>query len=41
VDSHGDIYVGEVAQTSWSRSYPNQSKPKSICCLQKLVKVVA
>ncbi len=41
VDSHGDIYVGEVAQTSWSRSYPNQPKPKVIRCLQKLVKVAA
>ena len=35
------IYVGEVAQTSWSRSYPNQPKPKFIRCLQKLVKVAA
>jgi hypothetical protein len=41
VDSRGDIYVGEVAQTSWSRSYPNQPKPKFIRCLQKLVKVAA
>ncbi len=41
VDRHGDIYVGEVAQTSWSRSYPDQPKPKYIRCLQKLVKVAA
>src|SRR4030081_650867 len=27
VDSHGDIYVGEVAQTSWSRSFPNGPRP--------------
>src|ERR1700710_2504194 len=41
VDSHGDIYVGEVAQTSWVRSYPNAPVPKYIRCLQKLVKVAA
>jgi DNA-binding beta-propeller fold protein YncE len=41
VDSHGDIYVGEVAQTSWSRSFPNGPKPQHIRCLQKLVKVAA
>jgi NHL repeat-containing protein len=41
VDSHGDIYVGEVAQSSWSRSYPNGPKPQHIRCLQKLVKVAA
>jgi DNA-binding beta-propeller fold protein YncE len=41
VDSRGDIYVGEVAQTSWARSYPNAPVPKHIRCLQKLVKVAA
>ena len=39
VDSHGDLYVGEVAYVSFSRSYPNVPKPARIRCLQKLVKV--
>ncbi len=39
VDSRGDLYVGEVAFTSFSRSFPNDPKPARIRCLQKLVKV--
>jgi sugar lactone lactonase YvrE len=39
VDSRGDLYVGEVAYNSFSRSYPNIPKPEWIRCLQKLVKV--
>ncbi len=41
VDSHGDIYVGEVANTSWSRSYPDRPKPAPLRVLQKLVCVGA
>jgi DNA-binding beta-propeller fold protein YncE len=41
VDSHGDLYVGEVAYTSFSRSFPDIPKPSRIRCLQKLVKVEA
>ena len=37
VDSRGDLYVGEVAYTSFSRSFPGQPKPAKIRCLQKLV----
>ena len=37
VDSHGDVYVGEVSYTSWSRSFPHEPKPQRIRCLQKLV----
>jgi len=37
VDSRGDLYVGEVAYTSYSRSFPGQPKPAKIRCLQKLV----
>jgi hypothetical protein len=37
----GDIYVGEVAQTPWSRSFPDEPKPKYIRCPQRLVKVAA
>jgi NHL repeat len=39
VDSHGDIYVGEVANVSWSRSYPDRPKPNPLRVLQKLVRV--
>ena len=39
VDSRGDIYVGEVANTSWFRSYPDKPKPQPLRVLQKLVRV--
>ena len=39
VDSHGDMYVGEVAYTSWSSSFPDIPKPEYIRCLQKLIKI--
>ncbi len=38
VDSHGDIYVGEVAWTSWPR-LETTPPPADLRCLQKLVKV--
>jgi hypothetical protein len=38
-DSHGDLYVGEVAYTSWSRSFPDRPKPSFISCLQKLIRI--
>jgi hypothetical protein len=37
----GDIYVGEVAQTPWSRSFPDEPKSKNIRWPQSLVKVAA
>jgi DNA-binding beta-propeller fold protein YncE len=40
-DSHGDLYIGEVAYTSWSRSFPKVPKPSRIRCLQKLVRLEA
>ena len=39
VDSHGDMYVGEVAYTSWPASYPTTPKPDYIRCLQKFIKI--
>jgi len=36
VDSEGSLYVGEVAYTSFSRSFPGTPKPARIRCLQKL-----
>ena len=38
VDSHGDIYVGEVSFTAWSQIYPNKEIPKGLRTLRKLVR---
>ena len=39
VDSHGDIYVGEVSYTNWRNRYKEQPHPPGLRSLQKLVKV--
>jgi DNA-binding beta-propeller fold protein YncE len=39
VDSHGDIYVGEVSVASWPSLFPGQPRPADLRSLQKLVKV--
>ena len=39
VDSHGDIYVGEVSYTAWSAVFPNVPKPQRIRTLQKFTKL--
>jgi DNA-binding beta-propeller fold protein YncE len=37
VDSHGDIYVAEVAVTAWGRYHPGEAgPPEGLRCLQKL-----
>jgi DNA-binding beta-propeller fold protein YncE len=44
IDSHGDIYVGEVGVTNWSTSFPNTPMPPEVNisrCLQKLARVQA
>lgn len=41
VDSHGDIYVGEVSYTAWAEAFPGQPRPKPLRSLRKLVKVPA
>ncbi|MSP89310.1 MAG: hypothetical protein EXQ92_10965 [Alphaproteobacteria bacterium] len=41
VDSHGDIYVGEVAFTTWPRFHPNEPPPVDLRSLQKWVRVDA
>ena len=41
VDSHGDIYVGEVAWTYWPSALPDKPRPANPRSLQKLVKVAA
>jgi hypothetical protein len=39
VDSHGDIYVGEVAYTAWPMYVPDEPVPDSLRTLQKLTKL--
>jgi len=39
VDSHGDIYVGEVSFTNWGNRYKGQPPPPGLRSLQKLVRV--
>lgn len=41
VDSHGDIYVGEVAVTGWPLFFPDQPMPKPLRTLQKFIKAPA
>jgi DNA-binding beta-propeller fold protein YncE len=44
IDSHGDIYVGEVGVTNWSTSFPDTPMPPEVNlsrCLQKLERVAA
>ncbi len=39
VDSHGDIYVGEVSYTTWPYVYPDKDVPQNLRTLRKLVRV--
>ena len=39
VDSHGDMYVGEVSYTAWSQVYPDKPTPQGLRSLRKLVRV--
>ena len=39
VDSHGDIYVGEVSYTNWGNRYKGQAPPAGLRSLRKLVKM--
>jgi hypothetical protein len=41
VDSRGDIYVGEVAYTSWPLRFPDVPRPARLRGLQKLIKITA
>ena len=38
LDSHGDLYVGEVSYTAWSQVYPNTPTPEGLRSLRKLVR---
>jgi hypothetical protein len=39
MDSHGDLYVGEVSYSAWPHVFPGVAKPSRIRSLQKLVRV--
>lgn len=39
VDTRGDIYVGEVAVSSWPSLYPGKPVPSRLRSLQKLIKI--
>lgn len=39
VDSHGDLYVGEVSYASWTQVFPDREMPKGLNTLRKLVRV--
>ena len=39
VDSHGDLYVGEVSWNNWTQTFPGQPRPEPIRSLQKFRKI--
>ena len=39
VDSHGDIYVGEVSRTQWAHIFPQQPPPTDLRSLRKFRRV--
>ncbi|MGH7043390.1 MAG: peptidyl-alpha-hydroxyglycine alpha-amidating lyase family protein [Acetobacteraceae bacterium] len=39
IDSHGDLYVGEVSYSAWEHVFPGTAKPRRIRSLQKLIRV--
>jgi DNA-binding beta-propeller fold protein YncE len=41
VDSHGDLYVGEVSVASWPSLFPGKPMPPKLRSLQKLTKLPA
>ena len=40
VDSHGDLYVGEVSWTNWPQTFKDQPRPDNLRSLHKFRKVV-
>ncbi|WP_345816485.1 peptidyl-alpha-hydroxyglycine alpha-amidating lyase family protein [Paraburkholderia sp. PREW-6R] len=41
VDSHGDIYVGEVSHAAWPEVFPGEPLPEQLRTLRKLVRAPA
>jgi hypothetical protein len=40
VDSHGDLYVGEVSWTNWPQTFRDKPRPDNLRSLHKFRKVV-
>jgi hypothetical protein len=40
VDSHGDLYVGEVSWTNWPQTFKDKPRPDNLRSLHKFRKVV-
>jgi hypothetical protein len=40
VDSHGDLYVGEVSWTNWQQTFRDKPRPDKLRSLHKFRKVV-
>jgi hypothetical protein len=38
IDSHGDLYIGEVSFTGWRRDHPDQPPPPGLRSLRKLIR---
>lgn len=39
LDSHGDMYVGDVVATDWNSLFPNQQQPDKLRRFQKLLRI--
>jgi hypothetical protein len=40
VDSHGDLYIGEVSWTNWPQTFRDKPRPDNLRSLHKFRKVV-
>jgi hypothetical protein len=40
VDSHGDLYIGEVSWTNWPQTFRDKPRPDKLRSLHKFRKVV-
>jgi hypothetical protein len=40
VDSHGDLYIGEVSWTNWPQTFRDKPRPDNLRSLHKFQKVV-
>jgi hypothetical protein len=40
VDSHGDLYVGQVAVSAWPSLFPDKLLPKRLRSIEKFERVV-
>jgi hypothetical protein len=40
VDSHGNLYIGEVSRTNWPQTFRDKPRPDNLRSLHKFQKVV-